>query len=327
MLKNSKKFIGFLLILLVLAAPLVAWWQSNALYDWYRLRDYTPPASIVSLANQDTFKPYTRHLFYVNRPQLLNTVASFRQDCPENENTIVLGCYHSGQQGIYIYNVQDSALAGVQQVTAAHEVLHSVYARLSTKQRNYVDGLLENYYKNDLHDPRVLDEVKLYQQTEPNDVMDEMHSTFGTEIAGLPLPLEKYYQQYFSNRQAIVTFEQNYQGEFTNRENQVNADDTQLAALKQQIDSEEQSLSQQSAQINSDRAHLDSLRSSGQTDAYNAAVGPFNDEVSAYNQGVDQLKSDIASYNDLVNSRNAIAQDLASLDKALDTRLSTQSAQ
>lgn len=322
-MKNFKRFFGFLITLVILAAPFLVWWQWNALYDWWRLHDYTPPAAVVSLADQDTMKPYTRHLFYVNHPQLLSTVTSFRQYCPENENTIVLGCYHSGQQGIYIYAITDPELAGIQQVTAAHEVLHSVYARLSSKDRNYVDGLLESYYKNDLSDQRVQAEVKIYQQTEPNDVMDEMNSTFGTEIASLPLPLEHYYQKYFSNRQAIVAFEQNYQSEFTSRTAQINADDAQLAGLKQQIDAQEQSLQQQMAQIQTDRAKLDALRNSNQVDAYNSQINAFNAEVDTYNQGVTQLKSNITSYNDLVNTRNSIASELRGLDSAIDTRLTT----
>jgi chromosome segregation ATPase len=153
--------------------------------------------------------------------------------------------------------------------------------------------------------------------------MDEMNSTFGTEIASLPAPLESYYAQFFTNRQAIVAYEQSYQGEFTSRTNQINADDNQLAGLKLQINSEEQSLGSQLSQIQSDRARLNSLSGSGQTSAYNAAVGPFNAEVNAYNQGVSQLQSDIASYNSLVNSRNAVASDLDGLDSALDTRLTT----
>ena len=326
-MKKLGRVVGILLTLAILAAPFLVWWQWNALYDWYLLRGYTPPAAIISLADQDTFNSYTKHLFYVNRPLLLNTVSSFRQYCPENENTIVLGCYHSGQQGIYIYNVQDPTLAGVQQVTAAHEVLHSIYARLSTKDRNYVDGLLESYYKTGLQDQRVLAEVKIYQQTEPNDVMDEMNSTFGTEIADLPAALNTYYAQFFTNRQAIVAFEQSYQGEFTQRQAQIAADDAQLASLKSNIDAEEQNLKQQSAQINTDRSRLDSEQSSGQYQAYNSQVDAFNAEINSYNQGVAKLKADITNYNNLVNTRNAIGQALDSLDSALDTRLSTQSAQ
>ena len=311
-----------LLIWLVALTLILA--NRQSLSDWWRLRDYNPPASVSRLATQDTMDGYARHLFYLNRPQLLPTVTSFRKFCPENENTIVLGCYHLGQNGIFIYNVSDPTLAGVQQVTAAHEVLHAVYARLSTKGRNYVDGLLENYYQHDLHDPRVQAEIKLYQQTEPHDVMDEMHSTFGTEIANLPAPLEAYYKRFFTNRSAIVAYEQLYEGEFTSRQNTMAQDDQQLANMKQQISAQETSLGTALNQINADQGRLNSLLSSEQTVAYNAAIPDYNSEVDAYNNGVDSLRSAITAYNQLVAARNLVAGQLTTLDNALDTRLPTQ---
>jgi hypothetical protein len=270
---------------------------------------------------------YGKHLFYINHPQLVTGVNSFRQNCPESEQTIVLGCYRPNEMGIYIYNVQDAQLQGIQQVTAAHEMLHGAYGRLSTKDREYVDGLLNDFYNNDEHDQRIIDEINLYKKTEPANVTDEMHSVFGTEISSLPAPLETYYQKYFSNRGAVTAFADGYQGEFTGRINQINADDAQLASLKSQISTQEQSLTNQLNQINSDKARLDSLRSSGQTDAYNSSVPGFNREVDSYNSSVSKLHSDIASYNSLVASRNAIVGELRSLDSAIDTRLTTQSAQ
>ena len=114
--------------LLLLAAGTVAllWARHLEIRDWWRLRGYAPSAAVVQLANEDTMNAYTRHLFYLNRPNLPDTVVEFRQHCPENENTIVLGCYHPDQDGIFIYNVQDPTLAGIQQVTAAHEDRKSV---------------------------------------------------------------------------------------------------------------------------------------------------------------------------------------------------------
>ncbi|HET7827891.1 MAG TPA: hypothetical protein VFK97_03420, partial [Candidatus Saccharimonadales bacterium] len=212
-----------------------------------------------------------------------------------------------------------------EQVTAAHEVLHSVYARLSSADRDKLNGELEDYYKNGLTNQRILAEIKLYQQTEPNDVMDEMSCTFGTEIANLPPALDAYYQRYFANRQAVVNFEQSYESEFSQRENTINADDAQLAQLKAQISAEENNLNAQSSQINSDRAKLNAERDNPYQ--YNRDVVSFNQEVDAYNAGVDQLRGEINAYNDLVNRRNAIAEELASLDQAIDTRLTTQSAQ
>ena len=271
--------IGSVILLLIGIGLLLAVVNGQKIADWWKLHGYQPPATVARLADQDTMKPYTRHLFYLNKPQLPATVASFRQHCPENKDTIVLGCYHPDQNGIYIYNVQDPALAGIQQVTAAHEVLHAVYARLSNKQRTALDSELQAFYKHGLTNPRVLAEVKLYQQTEPTAVMDEMSCTFGTELPNLPPALEAYYKQYFTNRAAIVAYEQRYEGEFTSRQNTITTDDQQLSTLKSQITAAEDSLNAQLSRINDDRTLLDGVLAKGETSSYNLLVPGFNQEI------------------------------------------------
>jgi hypothetical protein len=313
------------IISLLLIVAVVSLNRQN-IQDWWKLRGYQPPAAVAQLADQDTMNGYTRHLFYLNKPRLLSTVAGFRQYCPENKDTIVLGCYHPGQNGIFIYNVQDPALAGVQQVTAAHEVLHAVYARLSPKERTNLNTDLEDFYRHGLTDQRVMAEVKLYQQTEPTAVMDEMSCTFGTEVAKLPASLEDYYKRYFTNRAAIIAYEQQYQGKFISRQDSIKSDDRQLANMKQQISAQQAALSYQLGQINTDRSRLSSLLASGQTGAYNAAVPGFNNEIDTYNATVDTLRNAITGYNQLVASRNQLAGQLTTLDSAIDTRQIPQTA-
>lgn len=323
-MKKLRQILAYLFLMALIAVPVLLYFNAQALSDWWALRGYTPPPAIAKLASQDTMSPYTRRLFYINHPQLISSVSGFRQDCPEDEQTIVLGCYHPGDRGIYIYAVQDPQLYGIQQVTAAHEVLHAVYARLSSKDKAVLDSELESYYQHGLTDSRVLAEVKLYQQTEPTAVMDEMSCTFGTEIAKLPPGLEAYYAKYFSNRQTIVSYEQRYQSEFTSRENQIKTLSGQLSGLKQTINDEEQSLGSQLDQINSDRARLNALQASKNYSSYNASVSGFNQEVDSYNSGVSKLKSDIEDYNMLVGQYNSLAGELAQLQKDIDTRLTVQ---
>jgi regulator of replication initiation timing len=301
--------------------------QRQQIQDWWKLRGYIAPASIVQLADEDTMNAYTRHLFYLNKPQLLNTVTQFRQYCPENENTIVLGCYHPVENGIYIYAVQDASLAGIQQVTAAHEVLHAVYARLSNSDRTELDSELESYYLHDLTDPNVKAEVALYQKTEPNSVYDEMSCTFGTEIAQLPAALNQYYAQFFTNRQKIVGYEEQYQTQFTSREQQITTYDAQLAAMKQQISAQESSLTAQNTSLNIQQAQLQQELASGQVASYNTAVDNYNEQVNSYNAALVSLKQQIDNYNQLVSTRNAIGGQLTTLDSAIDTRLATATNQ
>ena len=270
---------------------------------------------------------YTRHLFYLNKPQLLGTVAQFREHCPENEDTIVLGCYHFGQNGIYIYAVPDPSLAGIQQVTAAHEVLHAVYARLSSSARTQLDNELESYYVHGLTDPNVKAEVALYQKTEPNSVYDEMSCTFGTEIAQLPAALNSYYAQFFTNRQKIVAYEAQYQVQFSSREQTITTYDAQLASMKQLINTQEANLTAENAVISTQQAQLQRELASGQVASYNAAVSTYNQQVDSYNASLESLKQQIDTYNQLVSTRNAIAGQLTTLDSAIDTRLTTATNQ
>ncbi|MBI5906873.1 hypothetical protein HY857_02355 [Candidatus Saccharibacteria bacterium] len=325
-MKAVKRLSTFTLSLLILAVPIAIYAQRQAIFDWARLRNYNPPAAIAQLASDDTMTSKARHMFYVNHTSLVAKAADFRKSCPVSEQTIVLGCYQPIQNGIYIYDVADTRLNGVHEVTAAHEMLHAAYDRLSSKDKNYVNGLLQSYYDTQT-DQRITDTVNAYKKSEPNDVVNEMHSVFGTEIADLPAPLENYYNQYFSNRAAVVSFSASYEGEFTNRLAKITSYDQQLAAMKQSIDSQEADLKNLLNQIESDRARLDRLKSSGDFAAYNAAVPGFNTEITAYNSGVTRLKNDIDSFNELVQTRNSLAAELRSLDSAIDTRLTPQAAQ
>lgn len=299
-------------------------WQRQNIEDWYKLRSYQAPPAIVQIAEQDTLTSEAKRLFYINKPQLVSDRVSFAKDCSVTEKTIILGCYHSGENGIFIFDVSKKILAGVEQVTAAHETLHAAYERLNQSEKNYINGLLKDYYKNDLRDKRIIEVIAGYQKTEPDDVVNEMHSIFGTEVAKLPSPLENYYKRYFANRSKVVAYSKNYESQFTIRTDRINRYDQELAAMKQNIDSQEESLVSQSAQIEQDRRRLDSYKESGNISAYNAGVGSFNAEVRNYNSAVDSLRNAIAQYNQLVKDRNALAEDLRGLTAQIDTRISTQ---
>lgn len=322
-----KRILSYVLLLALLSLPVVAFLKAQALSDWWRLRDYSPPPTVVELAEQNKMTDYAERVFYVNHPQIEPDAVEFRFECRQNEQTIILGCYHSNQRGIFIFDVQDSRLNGVEQVTSAHEMLHATYDRLGGSQRKQVDKLLTDYYNNNLTDRRIINTINAYKKTEPDDIVNEMHSIFGTEINDLPQALEDYYKRYFSDRKAVVGFANAYETEFTNREARMKSYEAELSRLRASIEKQETSLQVQLNDINNDRARLDNLRDSGQIQEYNSAIGAFNSKVRAYNAAVTQLRSDIASYNRLVEEYNSVARELASLQQAIDTRFTAQTTQ
>jgi hypothetical protein len=294
-------------------------WQQQAIKDWFKLYGYEPPHSLVQMADDIALTDNARHLLYVNRPQIQDRSA-FQSSCSKRgEQTIVLGCYHPVDRGIYIFHVTDDRLAGVDRVTLAHEVLHAGYDRLKPSQKQRINQLLMDYNDNQLRDERIRSIVASYQKTEPNDVVNEMHSIFATEVETLPAELEEYYRGYFKDRAKVVGHAGRYQAEFTSRQQQVVAFDKQLEEMKQRISTSNVQLDKFDAQITALRAQMDEDRASDNIDEYNAAVPVYNSLISRYNGLVVSTKSLISQYNELVSQRNEVAVQVSELAHSIDS--------
>lgn len=293
--------------------------------DWWKLRGYDAPAKISMISSQDTMTDYAQKIFYVNHPQVIGQASRFNSECPTSkaEQTIVLGCYHPNQNGIYIYSVTDARLDGVEQVTAAHEMLHAAYDRLSQNERSQVDRQLSDFYANGLQNDRIRKTIEAYKQTEPNDLVNEMHSIFGTEVRSLPPALEQHYKKYFGNRLQVVGYAEKYQSEFISRQDAVTSYDSQLKALKSQIDALEADLKSRQASITQQQKELLALRNSGDVNAYNSAVPAYNASIDSYNSGVQRAKALVAQYNQMVVARNSIALEESKLAQSLNSNAQT----
>lgn len=287
--------------------------------DWLRLRNYQPEASVLTIADATSMTDKARHLFFINHPTLQDK-AAFHQSCPQyDEQTIVIGCYEAGQRGIFVLKVDDQRLNGVEEVTAAHEMLHAAYERLSSSEQAKVDGLLQAYADNQLKNERILTALEGYKKSEPGQQLNEMHSMFGTEIASLPADLEAYYSQYFSDRTKVVAAADAYQAAFTSRQASIKQYDIQLESLNTSIKANTRSLETQAAAIDTGRKKLEAYRLSGDIEAYNNGVAPFNNQVNAYNALLTAARQQISQYNSLVEQRNAIAAQTVELQKAIDS--------
>lgn len=314
-MRSKRIQLGIVVVLLGVLGAVVL--KQQAIADWWRLRGYTAPSAVATLASEDTMTDQARHLLYVNRP-LITTGTTFTSHCPSGtEKTVVLGCYVGNDLGIYIYQVSDARLNGVEQVTAAHEMLHAAYRRLSSAERSRVDSMLMDYYQHDLTDERIKSTIEAYKKSEPHDVVNEMHSVFGTEVAQLPAPLESYYQQYFTDRSKVAAFTASYEGEFTDRRAKVAAYDAQLKELKSQIDEDEAQLAAQKQALDSEARQLNAERSGGNVSKYNGDVPAYNRSVDAYNNLLAATKNLIQQYNDIVDARNAVALEEQQLTQAL----------
>jgi hypothetical protein len=326
---KPRRRLGAWLVLLILVGLLgTAAANRQNVWDWWQLKHYQAPADVAGLADQDTMTASARKIFYVNQPAI-DDKASFAKACAAGgarEQTIILGCYHGNQAGIFVLAVSDPRLSGVEQVTAAHEMLHAAYDRLSAKDKQQIDKQLMDYYQRDLHDQRILATIDAYKKTEPNDLVNEMHSIFGTEITSLPPGLEQYYQRYFTNRAQIATFAAQYQAAFTSRQATLTGLENQLDDLKSQIQATEDDLKAKKAAIDDKRTQLQAA-AGGNTAAYNAGVPAYNKLVDAYNAEVQTVRNLINQFNQLVSQHNDLVLEQSQLRNELDANSVTSQNQ
>lgn len=324
-MKHLGRFGQLVALVLVVSANFLVWHYRQDIADYIRLRNYQPSSQIAALATDTTMTDRARHLFYVNQPQLQNREL-FNQSCTDyNEQTSVLGCYHGDRQGIYLYDVKDDRLYGVQQVTSAHEMLHQAYDRLSQKEKQQIVLDLQSYYQT-LDDKNLIQRIDGYKN-QGADIDNELHSILGTEIAVLPATLEEYYKKYFQDRQVVVSFGKAYQEEFTRREFAVRAFDEQLSDLADKIANNRRLLDGQANTLNQLNQELSKSDARGNVAAYNAKVDEYNAKVKVYNSKLSEARKLISQYNKIVDQRNAIAFEEKQLQQALDSRLDPSSTQ
>ena len=302
----------------------LAFLNFRTLRDWYILANYQPPTAISALANQDDMTSYARRLFYVNKPQI-ETKTIFAGHCTTSDASAhVIGCYHEGDNGIFLLDVKDPRLNGIIEVTAAYEMLHAGYARLNSATRSELNSEMWHFYTRSDISYAIKQQMASYAISEPGARYDELYSVLGTEVATLPKTLEDHFKIYFNDRAAIIAQYDGYQAAFNSREAAISADNVKLSALHSQIDSNENQLNNILSNINFEQQTLNTERSAGSIAIYNSGVAGFNSLVDQYNQLVFTVRSEITQYNSLVSVSNQLAIEDQQLVEAITSTPSTQ---
>lgn len=313
-----------LFAVIVLAAS--TWLISNRQYalDQVNVWQYKPTSAVQTIASRSGMNDNGRFYFYASLPAV-ETAAKFNQECQRQElGNAILGCYTNRR--VFVYGVMNASLDGIEEVTAAHEMLHAAWDRLSDSDKQYVSGLLESQY-NQINDPKLIERMSYYSRTEPGERSNELHSIIGTEIANLNPELEAYYGRYFSGRQSLVALHTTYNSVFTTLDSQAK---TLAAELKVLVDSvnvgvarynaDVAELSQEIADLNASASSVDRTSSSA-VRAYNAKrsellvrVNQLDVSRSTIDSKTADYKAKLIQYNQLVVRSNALT---SSIDSSL----------
>jgi allophanate hydrolase subunit 1 len=293
------------------------------LQDWSKLLTYQPSPEIARLATATTMTDTARRLFYVNQPTIESTKSALNL-CKSSEHTVVLGCYVSSK-GIFLQAVTDPRLKGVMEVTAAHEMLHVAYQRMSLFEQTQINKQLQAVLER-LQNPRIIKIIQVYNEQDPRSVDHELHSILGTEVRDLSPELEEHYRKYFTDRSAIVALSERYEGVFTGLKDKAKQLSKQLAAQNLELEQLAARIKQEKLELESAQTNLQSSIDANPHIDYGAQVSSFKERVSSYNQLVVQLRSQNDAYNQLVNERNSLTVEQQSLIESLENKSTQQVA-
>jgi hypothetical protein len=285
------------------------------LQDQFVVLTQPSPPEIVAIADATGMSDAGRLIFLASTPEV-EQAERFNDDCAvESEGT--LGCFDGTD--IYIYEVTDPRLQGTIEVTAAHEMLHAAYQRLSPDERAEVDALVRQAVEALADDEPVFADLQGYAETQ---WPDEWHSRLGTGFAGLSPELEAHYARYFDDRSLVLELDEQSTALLDELESQLDALAAEVDALDEEI--------------------------TARSDAYDAALAAYTDDVDTFNAEADagafdsqaefdaerdellarqraleaertELNAQVDRYNELLDQLTALDADYADLYQSLDS--------
>lgn len=318
----AKSLVALMILVMCLAASLFVLLNRQLLVDYATNWSFKPTDSVVDLAKNTSMNKNGKFIFYASRPQL-QAAKDFNNECQKQEQmSAILGCYTRNQ--IFIYDIQNTELAGIKEVTAAHEMLHAAYDRLDDKTKERVNIMLENEYQKLKNDQKLAERMAMYDRLEPGQRDNELHSIVGTEIASIDSGLEDYYKKYFDDRSVVIKHYDTYSSVFRELEQKSNDLEKRVTDLSVQIQDAKLDYDMKAAALQRD---INSFNSAATNGSFNSR-SEFNSTRSALMIRADNLdmaradiNAKITEFNNLTSQLKSLALHATELNNSIDSTL------
>jgi DNA repair exonuclease SbcCD ATPase subunit len=324
-------FVGLFCIPLFLIA------NQNLLEEWLDFAPTPTSPEIKRLAEQSLMTPAAQRLFYRQHPTI-ESKAMFLEQCKVPDQSIMLGCFvRRGRAGkIVVQQITDPRLKGTMEVTAAHEMLHAAYERLSPDEREDLGKRLTKAATH-VQDARLKSVLDDYQAKDTALYYNELHSHLGTELGNFgDATLEKHYQRYFSDRHRLVALAQRsgsvlkqlddqavqlkpkieqLEAELQQLETQIKRSEVGLKASHQNLAELETALSatQASAEAAFRTESIQAYQLAGQFEQqkaqFNQQVGQHNDRAEIQQNRITSFNAKVKDYKRLISEYNKVARE------------------
>lgn len=299
--------------LLVIAIVVVALWaltHTQRIKDQLAVFGFSPSAQLLDYANRTTLTGEGRFLFFASRP-VIETGTAFNDVCASHREDVgILGCYVQSDHSIHLFDVTDPRLDGLEEVVAAHELLHAAWDRMSPGEQSTLEPLLEAEAAKHTSDPAFAKTLDYYATAEPGERDNELHSIIGTEFADLSPELEAHYALYFSDRAAIVALHDKSNAVFTAQQQQITDLQSQLDVLGASITADYASYNAGYDQLGIDVANFNAKARNGSF----SSQAEFDSERAALVARQSALDADYASISARQTQYNALVDQLRALN-------------
>lgn len=298
---------GIVIVIGVVALSIFAVANQRTILDHISVWQFKPSSAIANLVTESGMNSEGRFLYYASEPQI-DGREDFNAACRDKDSTnAILGCYVNDR--IYIFNVTDKRLDGIKATTAAHEMLHAAYDRLTPTEKKKVDSMVDAAYAKLSTKDGLKQRMAIYAKTEPGERDNELHSVLGTEVADLPHDLEVYYSKYFSDRSKVVAEHAAYQSVFTSLQARADAIQAQMKSLQASIELTSAKYSVDVSRLQADISSFNSRAEGGQF----SSQSQFESERSSLVARSNQLEIERQSINSMIDQYNSLNSELSAI--------------
>jgi len=205
---------GATLIILLIVGTALAWVNRQYISDQLTVWNFESSATIDGYVIRSTMTDRGEFLFLASEP-VITSDDSFNDTCGTlEEGSGILGCYLPQTRTILLFDVTDERLDGIEEVVAAHEMLHAAWDRMSPDERAELAPLLEAEAAKLADSEEFGARMAFYARAEPGERVNELHSIIGTEVGELSPALEAHYAEYFGDRAALYALHAQSNGVF-----------------------------------------------------------------------------------------------------------------
>lgn len=165
-----------------------------------------PEAEIAMLVDRMALTDEGRRVFLLAQPVVVDDLGELCGEVPDDGELVTLGCYH-GFDRIYVLRGGGPYGDAVTVTTAAHELLHAVYARMSSAEREELAPLVAAEVSRIPADDPVLAQIDASVGADEPNRTNEQFAYLGSQVVlpgGFSPELEAVYARWFADREALA---------------------------------------------------------------------------------------------------------------------------